>query len=358
LTPPQRDEAVRFLTAAVAVRPESPGAQNNLGAVLFRKGRLDEAMACWKKAIALDLTNTMPRHNLAIAHFNLGNGLRDQGQVDAAIANFRTAIEFDPTSADPHVNLGAILCDVKRDYDAAIASFRTAIALHPKFAYAHNNLGEALRHKGQVDAAIACFKKALALDPKFAGARTELAKVERLAAVQDKLPAFLKGDFQPTTNDERLGLAGWCQIRKHYRTSAGLSAVAFAADPKLADDLKAGHRYSAACSAALAAAGPGEDAAKLDDKEKARLRKEALDWLRADLALRTRQLESGQPADRAEVQQTLMQWQLDRDLAGLRDTAALARLRAEERAACEKLWADVAALLKVAQTLAMKESKR
>src|SRR5262249_15984885 len=30
---------------------------------------------------------------------------------------------------------------------------------------------------------------------------------EHLAAVQDKLPAFLNGDFQPTTNDERLALA-------------------------------------------------------------------------------------------------------------------------------------------------------
>ena len=39
-------------------------------------------------------------------------------------------------------------------------------------------------------------------------------------------------------------------------------------------------------------------------------------------------------------------WQQDSDLAGVRDAAALEKLPAEERAACEKLWADVAALLK------------
>jgi len=52
-------------------------------------------------------------------------------------------------------------------------------------------------------------------------------------------------------------------------------------------------------SAALAAAGQGEDAAKLDDKERTRLRKQALDWLRADLALRRKQ-PPPRPADRSD----------------------------------------------------------
>jgi len=47
----------------------------------------------------------------------------------------------------------------------------------------------------------------------------------------------------------------------------------------------------AARAAALAAARKGEDAAKLDTKEQARLRQQALDWLRADLALHTKQAE-------------------------------------------------------------------
>ena len=138
-------------------------------------------------------------------------------------------------------------------------------------------------------------------------------------------------------------------MKKLYRTSAGLWADAFAASAKLADDLHAAHRYNAACSAALAAAGQGEDAGKLDDKEKARLRKQALDWLRADLALRTKQLEIGQAADRTAMQNALRHWQQDSDLAGLRDPAVLAKLPAEERAAWEKLWADVANLLTKAE---------
>src|SRR5262249_31381228 len=37
------------------------------------------------------------------------------------------------------------------------------------------------------------------------------------------------------------------------------------------------------CAAALAGCGQGEDARSLEDKERARLRQQALDWLRADL---------------------------------------------------------------------------
>src|SRR5262249_61625432 len=80
-------------------------------------------------------------------------------------------------------------------------------------------------------------------------------------------------------------------------------------DPKLADARQAHLRYNAACCAALAAAGQGEDAAQLDDQERMRLRQQALDWLRADLALYTRQLESDKPADHAAAQQALRHWQ-------------------------------------------------
>jgi hypothetical protein len=148
-----------------------------------------------------------------------------------------------------------------------------------------------------------------------------------------------------------------CGLKKKPAAAAGFMAQAFTADAELADNLRAGHRYAAAYYAARAAAGQG-DAAKLSDKERARLRKQALEWLRADLAMRTRQLETGKPADRAAVRQALRHWQKDGDLAGLRDKAALAKLPAEERGAFTSLWSDVAALLKKAEAPAKKEGKR
>src|SRR5262249_28455340 len=91
--------------------------------------------------------------------------------------------------------------------------------------------------------------------------------------------------------------------------------------------------------------GAGQDAAKLDDRERARWRKQALEWLRADLEPLAKRSENGKAEDRARVRQTLRHWQEDRDLAGLRDASALAKLPEPERAACRRLWQDVASLL-------------
>jgi hypothetical protein len=132
------------------------------------------------------------------------------------------------------------------------------------------------------------------------------------------------------------------------RGAAGLFAAALGADPKLADDLRAGHRYAAA-RAAVAAGGHGEEAAKPDEQERARLRKQARDWLRADLAAWATVLEKGPPQARPVVQRTLGHWRQDPDLGGLRDKAELARLPEAERRACRDLWAEVDALLRRTQ---------
>jgi tetratricopeptide (TPR) repeat protein len=51
--PPQPGEAIRFLTVAVALRPESAGARLGLAKTFLDKGRLDEAIAACRQAIGL-----------------------------------------------------------------------------------------------------------------------------------------------------------------------------------------------------------------------------------------------------------------------------------------------------------------
>jgi serine/threonine-protein kinase len=202
-----------------------------------------------------------------------------------------------------------------------------------------------LERQGKWAEAAKLYHRALTLDPKNAWARARLPLVRRLTALQPKLPAFLKGEFRPRDNEDRLALVALSKHKRLYGTAARLYADAFAADAKLADDRKAAHRYNAACYAALAGCGKGEDAGKLDAKEKARLRAQALGWLRADLALWSKQLTSGKAADRVAVRATMRHWQHDADLAGVRDKEGLAKLPEAERAAWAKLWAQVQALL-------------
>jgi hypothetical protein len=72
-----------------------------------------------------------------------------------------------------------------------------------------------------------------------------------------------------------------------------------------------------------------------------RLRKQALDWLRADLAAHAKQLQAANPNGRAAVERTMQHWQKDADLAGVRDREALAKLPDSERKEWDALWAEV-----------------
>ena len=83
-----------------------------------------------------------------------------------------------------------------------------------------------------------------------------------------------------------------CQqpYKRLHGASARLWQEAFALDPRPASNLAAGHRYNAACAAALAGCGKGADAAQLDEVQRSRWRRQALTWLRADLALWARSL--------------------------------------------------------------------
>ena len=134
--PPQAEEAIRFLTAAVALRPDSPGARMNLGFVLARAGRPDEALVAYRQAIAL-------KADYSRAHYDVGLALGEQGHLDEAIAAFRRAIESKPDHVDAHFSLGIFLARTGR-LDEAVAAYRKAIALKPDHAESHCNLGIAL----------------------------------------------------------------------------------------------------------------------------------------------------------------------------------------------------------------------
>jgi serine/threonine-protein kinase len=195
---------------------------------------------------------------------------------------------------------------------------------------------------------------------------------EAEALILPNLPAFLRGEYQPRDHDERLALVGVCQFQGLYHAAARLYADAFADDPNLAEDLAsncrsratlgdkqpAGRveelatqcRYPAARCAALAGCGLGEDGAKLSKAERTRWRQQASDWLRADLAVWTRTLDSSSPAARVLVRKLLGHWQADPDLAGLREPRELRQWSADERKECLTLWAQVQTVVRRAQT--------
>src|SRR4029077_15617790 len=123
-------------------------------------------------------------------------------------------------------------------------------------------------------------------------------------------------------------------------------------------DLGPRHRYNAACAAALAGCGQGKDADQSDAKERVRLRRQALDWLRADLVAWGR-LQEKEPDKNAPVlTKTMQHWQQDSDFAGVRGPEALAKLPEAERLEWQKLWADVEETMKKANHKDTKDTKK
>ena len=174
----------------------------------------------------------------------------------------------------------------------------------------------------------------------------QLQRCEKLLALDEKLPAVLKGEVKPTDAAECLALADLCQqYKQRYVAAARFYADAFAAEPKRAESLNPQHRYNAACAAALADCGQGKDDPPPDDKARTRLRQQALDWLGADLAQWAKELDPSTPQARTAVQRTLTHWQIDPDLVSVRGPEALAQLPEAARPAWQKLWTDVDALL-------------
>jgi tetratricopeptide (TPR) repeat protein len=329
------DEAVDHYKEALRLDPKNFLAHINLGMALYAKGKLDEAVAHYKEALRIN-----PKY--AIAHYNLGLVLYVKGWLDAAVGHYKEALRINPKLALAHLNLGVVLFDIGRS-DKAVGHYKDALRIDPKNAQVHGALGEALLALGSFIEARAATRRCLDLLPRrhptWTTEMQQLRRCERMILLQGRLPDIVSGKEKPAGVAEGFEFGWLCQVTKHYAASVRLYTDALAADPK-----QIAHRYNAACSAALAAT-----ALKPNDKEQPRLRRQALDWLRADLAMWKRKAGTANPMGRAQVQRALWAWQNNLGLASVRDRAGLAKLPDTERAAWQKLWAEVEALRKRAR---------
>jgi hypothetical protein len=171
---------------------------------------------------------------------------------------------------------------------------------------------------------------------------------EAEAMLFPNLSAFLEGTYQPADQCERLAFVGAAQSNGLACASARLYADAFAAEPWLADDPVLARRYYAACMAAVAGCGRGKDALYLDDEERSRLRDQARQWLRAELAAWGKKLDTDRSAN-ASVETALKRWRTDPDLAGLREPDFLERLPVAESRACREMWNEIDAQIERAR---------
>jgi Flp pilus assembly protein TadD len=157
-----RDEAIACYRRALALRSDYAKACLNLGAALMDTDALDEAGEYLNRAAALD-----PK--LPEAPYNLGNLAEKRGDDAAAAENFRRAAALRPGFYEAHNNLGAVLLKAG-EAEPARESFARAAALRPGDAEAHHNLANALSDLGRYREALIACRRASALGPSHAQA--------------------------------------------------------------------------------------------------------------------------------------------------------------------------------------------
>ena len=331
-------EAIESYRRAVAHEPRLAGAHHALGVALSPRGQYDEAIDPLRQAARL-------APNRAETHYALGVALAVRGRGDEALAAYLQAAACDPALGPAHYNVGWCLLQ-RGQREGAAEAFRRALVGDPKDAQTHKALVQALLGQGRFEEARAAARRGFEQLPEGATARSSMTKLlercGRLAELEGQLPAFVRGERRPAGPAESLLAAEFCRYQQAHATAARLYAEAFVADPELAD--REGHLDAAACCAAQAGCGQGRDSLTLDGKEQARLRGQSLAWLRANLARLAKRVESTAPEDREEAEATLLDWQGDVELAGVRDEATLARRSEEERAAWREFWAEVGKL--------------
>ena len=217
-------------TRALACNSQNAFAQGSLGMVLHQSGRIDEAAACYLKAIEIG-----PDED---AHNNLGGILADRGEIGEAIAHFQKALKINPDSASAHNNLGRILASRGRT-DEAIAHLRKALETEPNSADTHSSLGKAFLRQGKPSETLIQWREAVRLQP------TDIGNVSQLASLLATCP-----ETSIRNGNEAVYLARWAvELSKGRKpTVLGTLAAAYAEAGQFSKAIEAAERAVALAS--------------------------------------------------------------------------------------------------------------
>lgn len=173
--------AERMMRRSLVTAPGQPHVHNNLGNVLMKLERVDDAVASYRAATGV-------KKDYAEAWHNLGLALRASDRHDDAIEAFELAIAIKPNYHQAYNSLGSALKDEER-LDEAIAAFHKALEISPDYLKALHNLAVALRLSGQLEEAVACYRGVLKADPDIAEAHYNLANALQLLEQVDEAEA-------------------------------------------------------------------------------------------------------------------------------------------------------------------------
>ncbi len=225
----------------VSKNPKAWVAHDNLGTILVRLGKAEEAIRHWEQALRI-------KPNDAMAHYNLGLALLRTGKAQEAIEHFDQALQLKPDDAETHCHWGVALAQLGR-MPEAIRHYEQALRIKPDYAEAHYYLGVALIRLNRVPEATAHWEQAVRFKPDYAEAQYNLGIAleqagrlkEAIAHLQQAVrikPGFAEAHYNLAVALARLGrlpeaIGHWEQALRikpdyaeaHYNLGLELSQV-------------------------------------------------------------------------------------------------------------------------------------
>ena len=185
------DDAAAAYREALAASVEAPHLLHGLAAVELDRGRLDAAGGALARAAALGAPEPRLARRLGVglaragraaeavavlrplaaagesgAVTALARALSEGGDQAAAAGELGRLLETAPGDAEAHETLGLVRLRQRR-WDEARAASRRAVELDPRRADAWNNLGVALYSVGREPEALDAWERAVSLDPEL-----------------------------------------------------------------------------------------------------------------------------------------------------------------------------------------------
>jgi len=130
------DEAEAHIARAIALRPDRAGPHENMGVIMLGRGRVQEATTAFRRVVSIRPFHGPSRNNLGVA-------LAEAGRDAEAETQFREAARLSPHLADAPANLGALYLRQRR-FDDAVPLLRHAVTLDPTRVAVTKNLERAL----------------------------------------------------------------------------------------------------------------------------------------------------------------------------------------------------------------------